>query len=661
MKLLGVDISSFRSIVDQHLEFKHRCMGLVGLNESGKSNVLCALRTLNNSYSIKPTDISKIKREYPRISFVFELTKEDCDKCLETLADWLKANTQVAIDGILQPSEQPLRRCKIIRSLGSDGKVLRTTEVELEPDIQPELMVAKDSEIKKATVVQLDETEVPLSEAIIIHSRSLKSALPTEIFTSLTKQSFVELLNTVLQERLSDLSPDVSYWEYNDKYLVPSETLYSDFINGGKPRDYSVPLYNIFFIAKALKITTDADLVERIKIWQADSSQRRTDADIVNEALESYIKSIWQDYDQELDVTLEQTNITVHIKDPASPNKNYYEMVERSQGFKTFVSFILTIAADVHSEYLDNVILVIDEPETHLHPSGVRFMRQELLKLAEKGSLVVFATHSIFMIFRTDLTQHVIVSKKHEKTKLQPVDRRNITQESVIYEAMGTSVDEFSIRMNNIMFEGETDLVLFNFYRQHCVSAGDAYHDADLLDGGGTDDIGRFFKDKVIPKESKWTLVLDNDAPANRLINQLQSTSGLNYSKQIRIAQYSNEVGKELEDILPLGIVRATFLKACDGTGVQIPSGHDLDHSRPISSQIAELKKRLNLQPEVDKELEKQFKTTLLDEIRQKLEAISTADASSEACCTGFKAEFPEYYSFLGQTLYSACKDAQSS
>ena len=95
-------------------------------------------------------------------------------------------------------------------------------------------------------------------------------------------------------------------------------------------------------------------------------------------------------------------------------------------------------------------------------------MRNELISLAEQGNYVFFATHSIFMIDRENLQRHVIVEKVDEHSILKGVDRDNITQESVIYEALGTRLDEFSIRMQNIMFEGSLDRKLFSHFTNRC-------------------------------------------------------------------------------------------------------------------------------------------------------------------------------------------------
>ena len=72
-------------------------------------------------------------------------------------------------------------------------------------------------------------------------------------------------------------------------------------------------------------------------------------------------------------------------------------MDERSQGFKHFISLILHLSISNKKEKCKDQIIIIDEPENHLHPSGIRYMRDELIKIG-KNNYVFVATHSPFMI-----------------------------------------------------------------------------------------------------------------------------------------------------------------------------------------------------------------------------------------------------------------------
>ena len=77
MKLSEIEIVSYRSIVNQKITITDRCIGLIGLNESGKSNVLNSIRSLDSTTNFTIKDQSKINDELPRVKFEFLFDEND--------------------------------------------------------------------------------------------------------------------------------------------------------------------------------------------------------------------------------------------------------------------------------------------------------------------------------------------------------------------------------------------------------------------------------------------------------------------------------------------------------------------------------------------------------------------------------------------------------
>ena len=133
--------------------------------------------------------------------------------------------------------------------------------------------------------------------------------------------------------------------------------------------------------------------------------------------------------------------------------------MRRSDGFKRFVSFLLMISVNVKTDRIRNTLLLIDEPETSLHPSGARYLRDELINISRKN-YVVYSTHSIFMIDNENIERHYIVKKKDEITSVESAKESSVTDEEVIYNALKSSV--FSVlKQKNLIFEGWKDKHLF--------------------------------------------------------------------------------------------------------------------------------------------------------------------------------------------------------
>lgn len=239
-------------------------------------------------------------------------------------------------------------------------------------------------------------------------------------------------------------------------------------------------------------------------------------------------------------------------------------------------------------------------------------MRDELFKLGDMGNYIVYATHSIFMIDRKYLTRHLIVSKAQEATTLKRVDRNNFIQEAVIYEAMGTHLDEFSIGTKNVVFEGEVDRKLWEFYINKCLDKKNRGYSSDfvLWDGGGTKNITKFFNDKLLPKDSQWYLVLDNDNPGQNLKKVLEERYGKKNNINCKCWHYSANKDFELEDMLPREVIEQAIRTAVDDLGLSISSQFTYLNTRPIGSIVNEFKEK-NMQKDQAYQFEKYYKTAI--------------------------------------------------
>ena len=653
MKLQEITIESFKSIENQKIILDYNCKGLIGLNESGKSNILSAIQCLDSDMNFTESDISKITNKLPKIKFHFSISNSTLGYIKRRVQFYLKPLLLDENENIFKDFELDSLTV-IIEMVENEGKMLTIRTIDCSKNYkfcEDFLFVVDNEKIPDDKIISINEKNYILNKYRLF----LASSLPEEILQEAINTDniqFKNVFNEILQKVVLVNLPSVVFWEYDDKYLLPSEISYEDFMKNDNPYENSEPLANVFFLSERLNIKSITDLVERISKWKKNSSLRRKDSLILNEDLNTYIRNIWEYYDQDLSLDLEENIITIHINDPQSSQKNYYEMEARSQGFKTFISFILTIAVEFEDENADQSILLLDEPETHLHPSGVRYMRNELCKLAEKGHCVIFATHSIFMIDRSNLKRHYIIEKMNELTSIKPVEKNNITQESVIYQAMGTTVDEFSISNNNIMFEGETDLLMFESFIKYCLThrqkekSLDAY---SLRDGGGTSKIEQFFKAKIIPKDSEWILILDYDRPGRELPAKLDSINSPQ-SYKLRYFHYSKNQDCELEDLLPQDIITAAVNTALQTIGLNISFILKKYEDKSISSIIDEFKGRNRIQSEQFNLFEKSYKDYILKNITDIVNDISKIGTIYDRL-RSFQDRFPLYYEFVKPLL----------
>lgn len=653
MKLESIYIESFKSVINQEISLVNNCVGFIGLNESGKTNVLKAINFLDKNLDFSIKDRSKINKELPIIKYYFSVTDQEIDSLLKKLDAHFEHNYDSDfLKGIVE--KLSIENIEYVRQLKYDEIEIQTESkinfdfnFSFNKDIK---LLKDDNSIADDVSITIDGNEKKLNECYFLNE-TLISSEHRENFTDIDIEWLRLNIEKVLKKSLLRFLPEVQFWKYDSKYLVPAEIDYDAFVANGDPYENNAPLFNMLLISSDLDIYNVGDVLRKVEEWKTDSSSRRKDSNILTRDINKHIKKIWQDYDQELNIELEENTITIHVKDPNCSNMNFYDMNARSQGFKTFISFILTVSAEVETGLLENYVLILDEPETHLHPSGVKYMKEELHKLASNNNNVFFATHSIFMIDRSNLSNHIIVKKQNEQTKLNRVQRNNILQEEVVYQALGTSLDEFSIAKKNILFEGELDVQIFKFFLDNCLTKKEnTLSDYELLDGGGTKNIHKFFKDKYIPKDSQWILILDKDSPGRELKSKIEKEVLPEVFKNISWIYYSEINDHELEDILPVDLIQESFLKASKEMALEEKFEINFEQEKPISKIIDEYYGRNRINGQVKSKFEELFKINLDGEVESYLDLINK-ETSIKNKLAKFEEVLPSYFTFISKVL----------
>lgn len=653
MKLTDIHFKSFRSLIDQKLPISHHCIALVGLNEAGKSNILDGIRTISDDYECKIRDVSQIDESFPKIIFTYEIEVGDESEIYSEISDWFEKNTNINIGDCFGNTKRIIDRFVVTKGLNADETSVSSVETVFHAKLNSGLSMLRSTKRDSAETISVAGQEVICSSTQIVKTIDIDES-SKEFFLPLNTSLLVNLLwIPVLRKIYHKNVPDVIYWEYDAKHLIPKEITYEDFLKDDEPVINCRPLYNVFLLAEELSITDEISLKKKVDKWKEDSSLRKKDEKILSRALNQHIKNIWKEYDQDLDISLEESKITVHICDSQNAKPSYYDMTQRSQGFQSFVSFLLTISAETRVEMLNNYMLILDEPEAHLHPSGVRFMRDELLKLSE-NNYVIFATHSIFMIDRKEIGRHIIVRKTDEKSTITTARKNNITQEAVLYEAMGTSMDEFSIGVKNVLFEGDLDLFIFDFYNSTLLSDYQKYSESKgffLRNGGGTGDIEGFFSSKIIPQHSEWILILDCDSPGRKLRDNLKKNHpdiGMKFF-------FYGEDGIELEDLLPRDVIESSLRNSLETKGIKTQC--ILTQGIPIMTQIKEfIHKHYQSELESDKLSRKfiaDFKDACSLNIKADIESFKHAfpkiKVERKKRQDAFEERYPEYVRFFNR------------
>ncbi len=91
------------------------------------------------------------------------------------------------------------------------------------------------------------------------------------------------------------------------------------------------------------------------------------------------------------------------------------------------------------------IVLVVEEPEAHLHPLAQRWLAQRLRSRSEEGLQIVITTHSPSFLAIEDLEGLVLVYKENGATKVRQLTRRDLVRKVIAMGAPSSRVTEDNI------------------------------------------------------------------------------------------------------------------------------------------------------------------------------------------------------------------------
>ena len=510
MQLTNVSIKNFRSIETAEIDFIPSCKALIGINESGKTNVLHALAMLSSDRKPEVNDLREIRpNEDPidegHIRFFFRLTDSDQANILADI------KTKILAEDVWAPMLAPsvsirelLLTVKVaffevdLTDQTKQAKIWRLAKGEvLDGWLMPKPNLSKDIKVPVE-----GGQPTPLASFNIVHCYSLPAELEQHCIP-LDFNCVQKTISAAIRVHVDKNLPSCFLWSYSDQQLLPPSVAIAKFTQS--PGMYE-PLRQMFSLAGF------ADVSDAIETAKSKNNGIRNLLNRVSDAATKHMRSVWRDYKSiEINIQPNGDNIEVNIKD----TYNVYDFSRRSDGFKRFISFLFLVSAKTRNGTLKDVLYLHDEPDTGLHPSGARHLLNELIKVS-RNNYVVFSTHSIFMIDRGRIDRHYIVQKGKEVTTLEQATSSNFTDEEVLYNALQFSSFEV-LKPTNIIFEGWKDKRLFE-----CAISGNSASskklqklavNIGLCHAQGVKDVAKVSSVLELANR-QWIVVSDGDAPA---------------------------------------------------------------------------------------------------------------------------------------------------
>lgn len=554
MKIKSINIKNFRSIKDITIPIKSfgtdskksNTLFLVGMNESGKTAILEAISLINKGMStIDYEDYCFLEaqenNDYIDLYTELELThisfwqeqvvkkiglSEEFSKKIQFIS--LIKNTYLNSEGSSESfnlsinSDLPFYEYIIVTTVKPDGT--ETKKIHLLKDY---------NEIEEKITAQN-------AKSFLLENQKLlnKSFLESRITKS---------LKSVLNHNL----PKIQIWRPSSEYLI------NDIIDLEEFKDdtsISIPLKNMFNIYGKIK---DEDIKQTIERALSNQARRDELQEKMTDKITRHINRIWKEHKIKIRISINASKCQVHVEDK-DKKFAYYTMNQRSDGFKQFVSLILSLSAQNESNNLNNKIILIDEPEVHLHPSGIRYMRDEILKIGKNNNVFV-STHSHYMIDTETPERHWLVNKQKSETKISQISQdASIEDDAVLTSAFGLNLFKELLPKNIIIVEGNDDKNIIS----HALNILKNKLFYSIKSAGGASKTPGFAR--LLNEENISAFILldsDKEGRDNKkliLKNQSDSYSASNLFT-LKDLVTTLPIDSTIEDLLPLDFVKAFF------------------------------------------------------------------------------------------------------
>jgi ABC-type multidrug transport system ATPase subunit len=557
----SITITNYRSVADFTLDIEEvsgrKCFIFLGKNEAGKSNILKAVSKLNPIY---PTD--------------YEL---DCNK--KAKRDKQDITVECAIDiQTLENFRPEFKSLSLPKSLLRDIRFSQINVIfrcTMDSNFLALHVYSEGYDHLDYVYDIVNERFIDAAQTGISKDMLTEANLKANYAGSYTLATNIEI-EKVFEKKYKDvilaIMPECIFWENTNSHLI-NQPIDLNFFKD----DFtlSLTLWNIF------KLSGVENIKNRIELITSDYEERAQLKQELSTGITNHINSIWPEHEVNVRIEIEGSVCTVMVedKDDTMPK---YRMEQRSDGFKQFISILLNLSAQKENPK----IIIMDEPEVHLHPSGIKYLRDELLRISETN-IVLISTHSTYMVDKLNIDRHFKVFKEKSLTYIKRLDKDNPYEEEVIYEALGTSIFEH-IQPNMILFEGKTDKDIFDAFTTKFKTDIKPLN-IGTISTDGVEKIPQYLK-FIDNKFVKGFVVVDSDHEGKKIKNQILKENILTRAYEINDLLYCKE-GATLEDMIPKDLISEILNR--DYNVVLTLS--DLPYMKQINDKNKELNGKINL------------------------------------------------------------------
>ncbi|MES2260965.1 MAG: AAA family ATPase [Pseudomonadota bacterium] len=496
MRLKSFRVKNFRSVVDSGPIDVADLTALLGRNESGKSNLLRGLESLNSSNGF---EAMRPIKDFPRHWRLADCTEDtelvwtrwalDSEEQQELVEIFPRAINvsyltierrygkmrYVSFEG-MQPLMLDEKEVKSkVRKI---GPAVKAAADKIEDGAKATLELAADT-FENAMAVEADKLKwAEKAKAAIALLRKALTAAAAELRTK--EDEFIDELQDLADSISSDkdASQKARNWGVKKlpKFIYVDE--YSELQGHQNIAEYLARK------AQGQLNETDRNFEKLCKVSGLDPAElqelsskedHETRNQLANRAgsvVTSEIRRLWRDRQLKVRFNLDAHFLDTLISDPTTVYDVEVNLNDRSRGLQWFFSFYITFAADTKGGNAENAILLLDEPGLYLHAKS----QSDLLMHLEKDfpNQILFTTHSPFMVPTHQLesvrTVNITEGTGTTVTNTPTGDSRTLFP---LQAALGYNIAQsLFIGSKNLVVEGVTDFWVLSAVSEYLADNG---------------------------------------------------------------------------------------------------------------------------------------------------------------------------------------------
>lgn len=608
MKLKQFRVTHFRSVTDSGWVEAENVTALIGVNESGKTNLLLPLWKLKPARDgeIQPTsdfpkvlfgDIRAAPGKYQFIEADFEIGASAAmiaakagispeDAAIVRVSRHFDGSYRVQFPEFKLHNFAP--RDQIVAAIeGCATKVAAEQALKQEVDLHAQ-MVAKLRDLAQNAPARNELNAVDLRAL----KESIDGLLPQEPAKTSVIVPTVKQLSEQLQEALSQalsvqpgaregvlelvVSAIPSFVYYSNYGNLDSEIYLPHVVDNLKRNDLGARETAKARTLKVLFNFVKLQPEEILELGRDFDSQNRapTDIEISDIADKKRTRSIllqsasatltqkfrewWRQGDYRFRFEADGNHFRIWVADDRRPTE--VELENRSTGLQWFLSFYLVFLVESQDDHRHSVLL-LDEPGVSLHPLAQRDLSAFFDSLASTNQ-ILYTSHSPFLIdadrlerarkiyVAADGTTKATANLRHSEGKDEQAGAAY-----AVHSALNLSVAEsLLVGCQPVLVEGASDQHYLTAVKSLLLSAGRIKPKRELVfppcGGAKTARVVASIltgRDETLP-----TVLLDSDAPGHRLADTLKKELYLAHpGRVLLVGDYVGIEHAEMEDLFP--------------------------------------------------------------------------------------------------------------